>query len=249
MDAVFPPRATERLARSAQANAAGAEAALQRRHEPIRVCAVERALTGAGGRRVLRARAYALLPYADPLVAALVQEAKFHGSAPAARCLGGVLRGFLHELPTRAPECFPALLVPVPLSRERRKARGYNQAERIARVSLRSLKNEGPFTQAVLAPDLLRRVRDTLPQTSRTGTGRRANLAGAFQAAAPLDPRPTYIVVDDVVTTGQTLIHACRALADAGARRVIAVALAHATGNATVGKSGDVAEWSKAPHC
>jgi predicted amidophosphoribosyltransferase len=52
-------------------------------------------------------------------------------------------------------------------------------------------------------------------------------MRGAFGAAHPLDPALTYIVVDDVITTGATLQAAIDALTTAGATNVIPIALAH----------------------
>lgn len=51
-------------------------------------------------------------------------------------------------------------------------------------------------------------------------------MRGAFFATM-VDPSATYVVIDDVTTTGATLQDAARALTEAGASRIISIALAH----------------------
>jgi ComF family protein len=112
----------------------------------------------------------------------------------------------------------PAELVPVPLSTQRRRVRGYNQAERLAAAL-------GRLSGLPVQPDRLARVRDTPTQTRLTPELRRANLAAAF--AGPVCHRPV-ILVDDVFTTGATLCSAAELLLDRGAERVAAVTFARA---------------------
>jgi ComF family protein len=110
-------------------------------------------------------------------------------------------------------------LIPVPLGRRRARSRGYNQSERIA-VAL------GSLIGAPVRCDLLRRVRDTGTQTALTPEQRQANLAGAFtcRGAEGL----AAVLVDDVFTTGATLVSAAAALAGGGAKKVEAVTFARA---------------------
>lgn len=116
------------------------------------------------------------------------------------------------------------LVAPVPLHWRRRLARGFDQAEGIAR----------PLADALGVPwaRALRRVRATPAQTRQTaGRGRRRNLRGAFRARrhAPIAGRRV-LLIDDVVTTGATLEAAARALRRAGARRVEALVAARTPG-------------------
>ncbi|HYO13013.1 MAG TPA: ComF family protein [Thermoanaerobaculia bacterium] len=107
-------------------------------------------------------------------------------------------------------------IVPVPLHWRRRLARGYNQAEWIARPLARSLG-------LPLIPALTRR-RATPPQTRLGRQDRLANLRRAFRARHPERLRGRdLLLVDDVATTGATLDAAATALKKAGAATVTAL--------------------------
>lgn len=105
-------------------------------------------------------------------------------------------------------------LIPVPLSRDRQRERGYNQSELLARVVAASWS-------LPVWTDVLGRQRKTETQTRLTPGERLANVAGAFSAAVDAGPklRGVHVVlVDDVVTTAATLNACAGVLYDAGAR-------------------------------
>ena len=118
-----------------------------------------------------------------------------------------------------------ACLVAVPLAPKRLRHRGYNQSECLAAALARRMGIKA-------APGLLARVRETPTQTALTPEGRAANVSGAFRArglaAAARGGSGYFVLVDDVFTTGATLIAAARALRAAGAARVEAVTFARA---------------------
>ncbi|MEM6454472.1 MAG: phosphoribosyltransferase family protein, partial [Acidobacteriota bacterium] len=99
-------------------------------------------------------------------------------------------------------------VVPVPLHAWRRFRRGHDQARGIAE----------PIAAALGVPcrNLLRRRRATAPQSARDEAERRRNVRDAFVCRGPQRGK-TVLLVDDVYTTGSTLIAAARPLVRAGA--------------------------------
>ena len=141
-----------------------------------------------------------------------VHHLKYGGWTGMARSMAEAMRGLE---PLRAG----ALLVPVPLGTSRHRQRGYNQAEVLARAL-------GAVTGLPVRTDLLHRARETRSQTALAPSARAANVRGAFMAAGTAGTR--LVLVDDVCTTGATLVAAAAALGDAGAVQVDAVTFARA---------------------
>jgi ComF family protein len=166
----------------------------------------------ASPRGELCGRCLAEPPHYDATVAALayqfpadalVQALKFRGELAIAPLLGGFLKEKIR------PELID-LVIPVPLSTERLRHRGYNQAAEIAR-HVRADKLE-------LA--LCVRERDAPPQAGLPLAERRRNVRRAFSCRRALEGA-TVAVVDDVMTTGATLDEVAAALKRAGAARVL----------------------------
>jgi ComF family protein len=109
------------------------------------------------------------------------------------------------------------VVTPVPLAWTRLVVRGYNQAEAIARPLARALTRP-------CRPLLRRRPRPRQALLSRDE--RRRNLRGAFAARARLPAGTRVLLVDDVMTTGATLLAAAAALRHAGAASVHAAVVA-----------------------
>ena len=129
------------------------------------------------------------------------------------------------------------LVVPLPTSRAARRRRGDDPVGDLARAAVGRVRAPGAVALAV-APVLAhtRRVADQ----SRLGReARRDNLAGALgvaRARRAVVRGSVCVLADDVVTTGATLAEAARALRSAGARHVVAVAVA-ATPRTTPGRA------------
>jgi ComF family protein len=104
------------------------------------------------------------------------------------------------------------LVVPLPLSAQRLRERGFNQAAELARPLARALK-------LPLELDGCTRSRDTAPQAMLPWKERRRNIRHAFECAIDLGGQ-SVIVVDDVMTTGATLDEFARTLKAHGAARV-----------------------------
>ena len=109
----------------------------------------------------------------------------------------------------------------IPLHRRRLVERGYNQADRLARLLAR---DQG-------LPHLARgltRTRATTAQTALPDRRRRSNVRGAFRADPGRVTGRRIALVDDVVTTGATADAAAAALLEAGAAAVYVIAVARA---------------------
>lgn len=129
-----------------------------------------------------------------------IRALKYGGARDLAGPLG---RAMAAGIPT---EWQIAAVVPVPLHRRRQRERGYNQAELLAQE----------IAQQVGVPclNLLTRTRATEQQAKRHASERAGNLAGAFRLSGTL-PSGTVLLVDDVMTTGATLLACKEALAGA----------------------------------
>lgn len=164
-----------------------------------------------------RPEAVALLPFNEPCVRSAIHEAKYRGSGHAFELLGSALIEYLRD----ADDGFrKPIIVPVPLGVARREERGFNQVEEVARRAAQELKIR-------IDTGLLIRTRETASQVSLPRHERKQNMRGAFGVAHSVDPSHTYIVIDDVITTGATLQAAVDALRAAGAQDIIPLALAH----------------------
>ena len=107
-------------------------------------------------------------------------------------------------------------LVPVPLHRWRLFHRRYNQSALLA-------QQIGKMAQKPVLPDALKRVRDTPPQGHLKRKERQENVKGAFAVDARHKndvEGKTFVLIDDVMTTGATVNECSRVLLKAGAKQV-----------------------------
>lgn len=113
------------------------------------------------------------------------------------------------------------VLVPVPLGKNRLKDRGYNQVALVARP----LAYEIGLKYSRLA---LRKARETRSQVGLNFSQRRENVHNAYQADPQIVKRKSVVLMDDVATTGFTILACTDALLSAGAREVYAITIARA---------------------
>lgn len=154
----------------------------------------------------------------------LVHALKYEGWPELAPLMGRSLA----RLEAPGSEGGRSVVVPVPTTPRRRRARGYNQAELVARqvAHARTLPLHLALTRSADAPS----------QTSLSPLERRGNVRGAF---APSEDAwgsigdSHVLLVDDVLTTGSTASEAADTLADMGAKTVTLLAFARAFPAAT----------------
>ena len=152
-------------------------------------------------------RTLAPFRYAPPLDY-LLQRLKFNGKLVHARLLGTLMAEHLAQRLTLLPE----RIIPVPLHRARLAERGFNQALELARPIARRLGVALDYTSC-------ERLRATAAQSQLPAAQRRANVRNAFRVNGDIAARHVAIV-DDVVTTGNTVNELARALRKAGVKTV-----------------------------
>ena len=112
-----------------------------------------------------------------------------------------------------------------PLSRERLRERGFDQARLLAGLVGAEL--------SLPAVPLLQKVKDTAPQSElKEAAARKANAAGAYALLPGAEAAgKRLLLVDDVVTSGSTMAECARVLTGAGAEKVWGLTLAQARGD------------------
>jgi len=146
----------------------------------------------------------------------LVMALKFGGNLALAPLFARLMRDALLHARHVPQAPLPDLLLPVPLGEQRLVARGFNQALEIAR----------PLSHALgvrLAPRALTRLRETDAQSSLHPDQRRKNIRGAFSVAPAFVGKLDGLhigLVDDVMTTGETLNELAATLKRFGAAHV-----------------------------
>lgn len=153
----------------------------------------------------------------------LIHLLKYERVRPAALVLGRMLAEAAGKITPEFDTKALPLVVPVPLHDSKRRQRGFNQSELIARAMLRNMAG-APLS---LNPSSLRRTRATESQTGFSRAQRRANVRGGFAVSRPKDVAGRdVLLVDDVFTTGTTVSECARVLQRAGAARVWVVTVA-----------------------
>jgi ComF family protein len=161
---------------------------------------------------------YSILDF-DATVKEVMHQVKYRGRRRFAVYLGALLAELV---PTDVFNGVDAL-VAVPLHRKRRRRRGNNQSQRLARGIGRGRPGR-PLLDGVLL-----RLRDTSSQTKLDREERACNMKGAFAVAggrAGEIAGRTLLLIDDIVTTGATTAAAAAALRDGGAASVRVLSIA-----------------------
>jgi ComF family protein len=147
----------------------------------------------------------------------LIHLLKYEKVRPAANVLGRMLAEIIDELEPAFGEA-PVLVVPVPLHASKKRERGFNQSELMARAAV---KQSSLGSRLEVGPDLLERGRITQSQIGLSRHQRRENIRGAFLAAKPEKVAGREVLlIDDVFTTGTTVSECARILRRARASKV-----------------------------
>jgi competence protein ComFC len=146
----------------------------------------------------------AVASYEDETVKKLIHALKFQYLKAAAEPLGN-------------------LLVPLPLSSQRLKKRGFNQSELIAKIFANR------FLLQIQTACLVRSKNSKPQSETKSLNERRENIKGCFgvKNASVLNGR-NIILIDDVTTSGATLLEAAEVLKSAGVKKIIALTIAKA---------------------
>jgi ComF family protein len=166
-----------------------------------------------------------LSSYRIPLIRTFIHEAKFQHNERAIELLGQLLGEYVRvSFQNTSPNKVHSEihLVPIPLSAERLRERGYNQTLEIASAA------QAHVPHLTVHETLLQKIKHTPSQTSLLRTERLKNLNGVFAVGVHALPYDAHLILfDDIVTTGSTLAEATRILREAGFTHIEQLALAH----------------------
>ena len=112
-------------------------------------------------------------------------------------------------------------LIPIPLAPSRERKRGFNQAEIIA-------ENISQHLKIPVNNEILFRVKNNKPQARLSMDKRAENVRAVFDIDEDLSANYNLILVDDVVTTGSTVLEAVSVLQNGGYKVSGVITLAHA---------------------
>ncbi|MDD3653539.1 MAG: ComF family protein [Desulfotomaculaceae bacterium] len=160
--------------------------------------------------------ARALGPYEDNLKQ-VIHRLKYGGSRWLARPVASLMAEVLEfgEMPVMFD-----LIVPVPLSRDKLRHRGFNQSALLA-------KEIGTVLGIPVDERSLIKVLETPAQTGLNRTARQLNLRGAFQVANRSGIySKDILIIDDVFTTGSTMSAVATTLKQSGAKQVFGLTAA-----------------------
>ncbi len=160
---------------------------------------------------------YSAIVY-DGVIRKVVHELKYNNKRFYAKFLGRILYDkFLEVLEEYSPD----VIIPVPVSKDRKKSRGYNQVE--------LMLEEFETHKDIIDPDAIIRIVDTPFQARLKREERLDNLKGVFKIVdfTAIEGK-RILVIDDIFTTGSTMDECARILLGAGAKEVRSLTLGNA---------------------
>ena len=166
--------------------------------------------------------------YKDIIIKKAIWRLKYKNDKAIAQTLGSLLYdSLLEEIAEKIQfgVIKIPLLIPIPLTKKRRKKRGYNQCERLCE-GIKSRDTENLFNYN---KDTLLKIKDTAIQSKISQKQERLkNIKNCFSVKNKnIIYKKDIILIDDILTTGATLNEAKKVLLKAGARSVLMVTVAH----------------------
>jgi competence protein ComFC len=163
-----------------------------------------------------------IFSYKDELIKELIWQIKYKKNKHAIQCAGYALFKEISEYLNKN-NIESAILLPIPISKSRRNERGFNQSEIIIDEII---KND---TNGIFKKDFfnLIRIKDIDKQTHKNRNDRLENSKNIFQYKNDTPSNSQIIIIDDVTTTGSTLINAKNAIDSLNQLNVLAFTLAH----------------------
>lgn len=158
-----------------------------------------------------------LFYYKDGLSKTILHQIKYHNKRHLARYMGSMIADMYVDHIS-----MDDILVPVPLHPKKENVRGYNQTVLLSQGITKKI-------EAPIRTDILKRVINNSSQTQKTAAERSQAMKKTYALTSTqtkVDPKKTYIIVDDVITTGATIAACAELLRQAGAVHIKAVSLA-----------------------
>jgi ComF family protein len=170
-----------------------------------------------------------LFDYQHKMVRALVKAVKYKNNQNLTKRIAEYLYEEIMEISQDVIlfEGTPPLLLPMPMSKQEKRNRGFNQCEELVK-EIEKLSGGGRSKNISVSYNTLKKIRETERQNKLGRAEREKNLKNSMSVQIPtLSKFKTVIVLDDVFTTGATLAEARRTLTSAGFSRVIGLFIAH----------------------
>ena len=154
--------------------------------------------------------------YRSPAVKKALLKLKYSSASDIAKELAAVVSS---DLAPYLKYGVKPVICEIPMTSKRKRKRGFNQAEILAR-------HVAKFLNLEYRP-LLTKIRETRPQAEiKDREERLKNIKGVFAMKENFSPSPFVVVVDDIITTGATMNEAARVLKKSGVKKIICVAVA-----------------------
>lgn len=172
-----------------------------------------------GRKRHYFTEGYSILIYEQKMQESMTYF-KFHGRKEYGEFYGELLLRLAGETVKRWK---PEIIIPVPIHRQRKNIRGYNQTEIISQILSAGLS-------IPIQTNLIKRVKKTTAQKELNIDERKRNMANAFVVNPDTVRHRNVLIVDDIYTTGSTIDEIAKVLLERGVEKVFFVTVCTGSG-------------------